>query len=97
MEIASENVEQFVKRAGSLIQEGDIDSDVLAQIALNHDALRAQCEAAVKVNGWLLMLKKLLQLSLKLIKNIRMRLMLKLPIKNYLRIHQKHNQNLIAF
>lgn len=48
LEIASENVEQFVKRAGSLIQEGDIDSDVLAQIALNHDALRAQCEAAVK-------------------------------------------------
>lgn len=52
LEIASENVEQFVKRAGSLIQEGDIDSDVLAQIALNHDALRAQCEAAVK-SQWL--------------------------------------------
>ena len=48
VENAQEAVTAFIKRAGELISEGDIDSDVLAQIAINHDALRTQCEATVE-------------------------------------------------
>lgn len=48
LENAREAVTAFIKRAGEIISEGDVDSDVLAQIAINHDALRTQCEAAVE-------------------------------------------------
>lgn len=48
LENAHEAVAAFVKRAGDLISEGDIDSDVLAQIAMNHDGLHTQCEAAIE-------------------------------------------------
>lgn len=48
LESAHEAVELFVKRAGDLISEGDIDSEVLAQIAMNHDGLRTQCESTVE-------------------------------------------------
>lgn len=48
VENAQEAVTAFIKRAGELISEGDIDSDVLAQIAINHDTLRTQCEVVVE-------------------------------------------------
>lgn len=48
VENAREAVTAFIKRAGELISEGDVDSDVLAQIAINHDVLRTQCEATVE-------------------------------------------------
>lgn len=41
-------VQDFTNRANSLFAAGDIDSDVLAQIVINNDELRAQCEAAVE-------------------------------------------------
>ncbi len=48
LENAHEAIAAFVRRAGDLIDEGDIDSDVLAQIAENHDGLRTRCEAVVE-------------------------------------------------
>ncbi len=48
LKIAQKDVSEFIKRAADCISEGDIDSDVLAQIAMNNDGLRTQCEAAVE-------------------------------------------------
>lgn len=45
---AKENVDLFISRLNSNFDLGDIDSDVLARIAMNHDGLRTQCEAAVE-------------------------------------------------
>ena len=45
---AKENVDLFISRINSNFDLGDIDSDVLARIAMNHDGLRTQCEAAVE-------------------------------------------------
>ena len=45
---AKENVDSFISRINSNFDLGDIDSDVLARIAMNHDGLRTQCEAAVE-------------------------------------------------
>ena len=97
LEIASENVEQFVKRAGSLIQEGDIDSDVLAQIALNHDALRAQCEAAVKSQWLATHAEEIATAQSEIDQKHKDAADAEAAYKNYLWIHQKHNQNLTAF
>lgn len=47
-EEAKEQIQAFLLRSSSLIIEGDIDSEVLAQVALHHDGLRARCEAAVE-------------------------------------------------
>lgn len=49
-EQAKQYVNNFIERAGSLIDAGDIDADVLAQIALRHDELRTQCEEVVSKN-----------------------------------------------
>lgn len=46
-EQAKQAVHGFVKRAGELMEAGDIDADVLAQIALHHDELRIKCEEIV--------------------------------------------------
>lgn len=46
-EQAKQDVNDFVERANILIDAGDIDADVLAQIALCHDELRLQCEEIV--------------------------------------------------
>lgn len=45
---ATELINNFIERTNFLFEKGDIDSDVLARIAMNHDGLRAQCEAAVE-------------------------------------------------
>lgn len=45
---ATELISNFIERSNFLLEKGDIDSDVLARIAMNHDDLRAQCEAAVE-------------------------------------------------
>lgn len=45
---ATELIDNFIERSNFLLEKGDIDSDVLARIAMNHDGLRAQCEAAVE-------------------------------------------------
>lgn len=45
---ATKLVHDFADRADMLFAEGDVDSDVLARIAMNHDGLRTQCEAAVE-------------------------------------------------
>lgn len=45
---ATELINNFIERTNFLFEKGDIDSDVLARIATNHDSLRAQCEAAVE-------------------------------------------------
>jgi hypothetical protein len=45
---AKENVDLFISRINSNFDLGDIDSDVLARIAMNHDGLRTQCEAVVE-------------------------------------------------
>lgn len=49
-EQAKLSVEEFVERADTLIDAGDIDSDILAQVALHHTGLKAQCEAVVEEN-----------------------------------------------
>lgn len=46
---AKQTVDDFVNRADALIKVGDIDVDVLAQIAKNHDELRELCERAVSL------------------------------------------------
>lgn len=46
-EQAKQAVHGFVERAGGLMEAGDIDADVLAQIALHHDELRIKCEEIV--------------------------------------------------
>lgn len=46
-EQAKQAVSDFIERSSNLIDAGDIDADVLAQIALHHDKLRLQCEEAV--------------------------------------------------
>lgn len=45
---ATELINNFIERTNYLLEKGDIDSDVLARIAMNHDGLRTQCEAAVE-------------------------------------------------
>lgn len=45
---AKENVDLFISRLNNNFDLGDIDSDVLARIAMNHDGLRTQCVAAVE-------------------------------------------------
>lgn len=47
IEQAKQAVADFVERANDLIDAGDIDADVLAQIAIHHDELRLQCEETV--------------------------------------------------
>lgn len=42
------SVEKFAERANALIDDGDVDSDVLAQVAVHHEGLRAQCEVVVE-------------------------------------------------
>lgn len=44
---AKQAVENFVNRADALIKVGDIDIDILAQIARHHDGLRKLCEKAI--------------------------------------------------
>ena len=46
-EQAKQAVDDFVTHANTLIGAGDIDADVLARIAMNHDELRQQCEEIV--------------------------------------------------
>lgn len=44
---AKQAVDDFVDRANTLLETGDIDADILAQIAIHHDGLRELCEKAV--------------------------------------------------
>lgn len=44
---AKQTVDDFVDRADTLLETGDIDADILAQIAIHHDGLRELCEKAV--------------------------------------------------
>lgn len=44
---AKQAVADFVKHANVFIEVGDIDAEVLAQIAIHHDKLRQQCEEAL--------------------------------------------------
>lgn len=44
---AKQTVDEFVKRASILIDAGDIEADILAQIAMHHDGLRSLCEETV--------------------------------------------------
>lgn len=44
---AKQSVDSFIDHAEKLIELGDIDADVLAQIAMHHDELRKLCEDAV--------------------------------------------------
>lgn len=44
---AKQAVDDFVDRAGALIEVGDIDADILAKIAMHHDGLRELCEEAL--------------------------------------------------
>ncbi len=44
---ARQAVDDFVKRANANIDAGDIDTDILARIAMNHDGLRQVCEEAL--------------------------------------------------
>lgn len=46
---AKQAVNDFVSRAEAVIKVGDIDINVLAEIAQNHDGLRELCEKAVSV------------------------------------------------
>lgn len=46
-EQAKQAVDDFVSRANVLIDTGDIESDVLGRIAVQHDGLRAICEEAI--------------------------------------------------
>lgn len=46
---AKQTVDDFVNRADALVKVGDIDVNVLAEIAKNHDELRELCEKAVSV------------------------------------------------
>lgn len=46
-EQARQAVDDFVAHADVLIDASDVDADVLAQIAMNHDELRRQCEEVV--------------------------------------------------
>ncbi len=46
---AKQTVDDFVNRADALTKVGDIDVNVLAEIAKNHDELRELCEKAVSV------------------------------------------------
>lgn len=48
VEQAKEYVDTFIDRASALLSEGDIDSEVLAQVALHNDALKSQCELALE-------------------------------------------------
>lgn len=45
---ATDLINNFIEKTNFRLEMGDIDSDVLARIAMNHDGLRAQCEAAVE-------------------------------------------------
>lgn len=44
---AKEIVDHFVQRADFLLDEGDIDTDLLGQIAMHSDKVKAQCEEAL--------------------------------------------------
>lgn len=46
---AKQAVDDFVKRAGILIEAGDIDADILTQIAMHHDGLRNLCEETISL------------------------------------------------
>ena len=45
---ATDLINNFIEKTNFRLEMGDIDSDVLARIAMNHEGLRAQCEAAVE-------------------------------------------------
>lgn len=62
---AKQAVDDFVNRADVLIKVGDIDVNVLAEIAKNHDELRELCEKPYPWNGIILMLLKLPKLRQK--------------------------------
>lgn len=46
-EQAKQAVDDFVSRASTMIDVGDVDSDVLGRIAIQHDELRTKCEETV--------------------------------------------------
>ena len=41
-------VKEFTERAGALIEASDIHSDVLSEIIMHHETLKAQCQAVVE-------------------------------------------------
>lgn len=45
---ATKLVHDFADRADFLLTEGDIDSDILAKIAMSHDDLRTLCESSIE-------------------------------------------------
>lgn len=47
-ERAKNDIDNYISRANTLIEAGDIDADVLANIALNHEHLRKICEEVVR-------------------------------------------------
>ena len=47
---AKHYIDDFITRANTLIEAGDIDADVLTRIALNHEQLRTICEEVVEKN-----------------------------------------------
>lgn len=44
---AKKAVDDFITQANTAIDVGDIDTDVLARIAMHHDGLRGQCEEVI--------------------------------------------------
>lgn len=44
---AQKAVDDFISQANATIDAGDIDTDVLARIAMHHDGLRDQCEEVI--------------------------------------------------
>lgn len=49
-EQAKQAVDNFISSACTNIDVGDIDADVLAQLAMNHEGLRSLCEEAISEN-----------------------------------------------
>ncbi len=49
---ARQKVDDFIKRANTLIDDQDIDSEVLAYIAMNHEGLKVKCEESLEQH-WL--------------------------------------------
>lgn len=46
-EQAEQYVADFVSRSNKLLDKGDIDTETLAQVVMNHEGLREQCENAI--------------------------------------------------
>lgn len=47
LEQARQAVDDFVAHADTMIEAGDVDAEALAQLALNHEELRRQCEESL--------------------------------------------------